>query len=109
MNTGRNGLLSEVEHSNVYVGDKLLTNDNDETGISRAFSLGEGNFKRLSFEVSEGKPSEMVQLENYDAYPLFTQFCIEERIQEIDTAKTDSQIIIDLPNVSDITKKYITV
>ncbi len=132
----RSGLLSEVEHSDVYVGDKLLTNDDDETGISRAFSLGEGNFKRLSFEVNEGKPSEIVQLENCDAYPLSTQFCIEERIREINTAKIDddyvperlpgmgdeqykklknsyadqtakidSQIIIDLPNASDITLK----
>jgi hypothetical protein len=132
----RSGLLSEVEHSDVYVGDKLLTNDDDETGISRAFSLGEGNFKRLSFEVNEGKPSEIVQLENCDAYPLSTQFCIEERIREINTAKIDddyvperlpgmsdeqdkklknsyadqtakidSQIIIDLPNAFDTTLK----
>ena len=132
----RSGLLSEVEHSDVYVGDKLLTNKDDESGISRAFSLGEGNFKDLSFAVVEGKPSEIVQLENCDAYPLSTQFCIEERIREINTAKIDddyvlerlpgmsdedynklrtdcanqtakidSQIIIDLPNASDTTLK----
>jgi len=132
----RSGLLSEVEHSDVYVGDKLLTNKDDESGISRAFSLGEGNFKDLSFAVVEGKPSEIVQLGNCDAYPLSTQFCIEERIREINTAKIDddyvperlpgmsdedykklrtdcanqtakidSQIIIDLPNASDTTLK----
>lgn len=132
----RSGLLSEVEHSDVYVDDKLLTNENDEAGISRAFSLGEGNFKSLSFEVDEGKPSEVIKLENCDAYPLSTQFCIEERVREINTAKIDddyiperlagmsdeqynklkntyadqtakidSQIIIDLPNASDSTLK----
>ena len=132
----RSGLLSEVEHSDVYVDDKLLTNENDEAGISRAFSLGEGNFKSLSFEVDEGKPSEVIKLENCDAYPLSTQFCIEERVREINTAKIDddyvpdrlagmsdeqynklkntyadqtakidSQIIIDLPNSSDSTLK----
>lgn len=128
----RSGLLSEVEHSAVYVDDRLLTNENDEAGISRAFSLGEGNFKSLAFEVDEGKPSEVIKLENCDAFPLSTQFCIEERVREISTAKIDddyvperlagmsdeqynklknsyadqtakisSQIIIDLPNVSD--------
>lgn len=132
----RSGLLSEVEHSDVYVDDRLLTNENDEAGISRAFSLGEGNFKSLSFEVDEGKPSEVIKLENCDAYPLSTQFCIEERVREINTAKIDddyvperlagmsdeqynklkntyadqtakidSQIIIDLPNASDSTLK----
>ena len=132
----RSGLLSEVEHSDVYVSDKLLTNKDDESGISRAFSLGEGNFKDLSFAVVEGKPSEVIKLENCDAYPLSTQFCIEERVREINTAKIDddyvperlagmsdeqynklkntyadqtakidSQIIIDLPNASDSTLK----
>lgn len=96
------GLLSEVEHSNVYVGDKLLTNEDDKAGISRAFSLGEGNFKDMSFELVEGKPSEIVQLENCDAYPLSTQFCIEERIKEINTAKIDNDYVPErLPGMGD--------
>ena len=91
-----------MEHSNVYVGDKLLTNEDDKAGISRAFSLGEGNFKDMSFELVEGKPSEIVQLENCDAYPLSTQFCIEERIKEINTAKIDNDYVPErLPGMGD--------
>lgn len=98
----RSGLLSEVERSDVYIDGKLLTNDDDKAGISRAFSLGEGNFKRLSFELDEGKPSEVIELENCDAYPLSTQFCIEERIRELNTAKIDDDYVPErLPGMSD--------
>ena len=96
------GRLDEVRGSKVYVDGKEITEMDDKSGLSRAFALGEGNFKSMSYEIVDNTPCEVIELENSDAYPLSTQFCIEERIQELNTAKIEEDKIPErLPGMTD--------
>ena len=60
------------------------------------FAVGEGNFKSVNIELIDGKPTQTFELENSSAYPKSTQFCIEERIKEYNTAKKFEEINKDV-------------
>lgn len=81
-------LSEEVRTAQVTV-DGVPLGESDV--ISKAYALGEGNFKSLDFTAADdGTLEEAVTLVKGDAYPLSTQFCIEERVKEMCSAATDS-------------------
>lgn len=61
------------------------------------FAVGEGNFKDLALEMIDGQPTQKFELENGDAYPMSTQYCILERLKEYNTAKIEPEIAIERP------------
>lgn len=77
----------EVQSADVKVGGTELNNTNDPKGISRMFAVGEGNFQSLNCEVDEnGVIKQNFELCDGNAFPLSTQHCIEERLDEYKTA-----------------------
>ena len=80
------GILMEVGKAKVSIDGKILEKADDPEGIARAFALGEGNLKGLEFLPYGDGVVEEVTLVDADAYPLSTQFCIEERLKEFNTA-----------------------
>lgn len=94
--------LSEVQNANVEVNGVRLDDSNDKTGFSRMFAVGEGNFKNVDLEMIDGIPTQKFELENGDAYPMSTQYCILERLKEYNTAKIEPQMAIERkPGMSD--------
>lgn len=78
----------EVQTADVKVGGIELNNTNDPQGVSRMFAVGEGNFKSLSCEIdNSGSIIQNFELCDGNAFPLSTQNCIIERIEEYATAK----------------------
>lgn len=98
--------MDEVKYARVSIDELELDDSNDSSGRARVYALGEGNFKNLEFQMEEGRLKEKISLVKGDAYPLSTQFCIEERIREIKTAGIEPDITaeIDLGKVSEQTK-----
>lgn len=97
-----NNFLSEVQNANVEINGVRLENSDDTTGFSRMFAVGEGNFKNVDLEMVDGIPTQKFELENGDAYPMSTQYCILERLKEYNTAKIDPQMAIERkPGMSD--------
>jgi hypothetical protein len=97
---GYSSYIKEVGYAKVSVGGIKLNKDNDESGASRMFAVGEGNFKSLELSWKNGKPVQKFKLENGNAFPLCTQNCIYERLMEFNTAK-----IKEDDNDKDITPK----
>lgn len=94
--------MSEVQNANVEINGVRLENSDDTTGFSRMFAVGEGNFKNVDLEMVDGIPTQKFELENGDAYPMSTQYCILERLKEYNTAKIDPQMAIERkPGMSD--------
>ena len=87
----------EAGYTHVEVDGVETTDENDEDGFGRAFAVGEGNFRTMSMETDEDGPVEKIVLEDGDAYPLCTQFCIVERLKEFNTAKIEKDIEITRP------------
>ena len=53
------------------------------------YAVGEGNFKSLRCETDEqGNLKQIFELCDGDAFPLSTQNCIKERLNEYKTAKS---------------------
>lgn len=78
----------EVQAADVKVDGTELNNANDPKGISRMFAVGEGNFQSLNCEVAEdGTIKQNFELCDGNAFPLSTQYCIEERLGEYKTAQ----------------------
>ena len=97
-----NNFLSEVQNANVEINGVRLDDSNDKTGFSRMFAVGEGNFKNIDIEMVDGIPTQKFELENGDAYPMSTQYCILERLKEYNTAKIGPQMAIERkPGMSD--------
>lgn len=80
------GISDEVKNAEISIDGVLLDEKNDPNGVSRMFAVGEGNFKSLDFSADNAGAVETISLVKGDAYPLSTQFCIEERIKELNTA-----------------------
>lgn len=78
----------EVQSADVKVDGVELNNENDPKGFSRMFAVGEGNFQLLNCEVdNNGVIRQNFDLCDGDAFPLSTQYCIEERLGEYKTAQ----------------------
>lgn len=78
----------EIQSADVTIDGVELDNTNDPKGYSRMFAVGEGNFQSLSCEVDEnGIIKQNFELCNGNAFPLSTQYCIEERLGEYKTAQ----------------------
>ena len=88
---------AEVANAHVEIDGEVLDDTNDSSGFSRMFAVGEGNFKAVNLEMKNGVPTQKFELENSDAYPLSTQYCILERLKEYNTAKVDPQFEIARP------------
>lgn len=88
---------TEVKNARVEIDGKVLDNSNDKSGFSRMFAVGEGNFKDVDLKNVDGTPTQRFVLENGDAYPLSTQYCILERLKEYNTAKIEPQFPIERP------------
>lgn len=103
-----NNFIFEVQNANVEIDGIKLDDSNDTIGFSRMFAVGEGNFKNVNLEMIDGIPTQKFELENGDAYPMSTQFCILERLKEYNTAKINSQVGIERPvgMSDDAFKKY---
>lgn len=78
----------EIQSADVKVDGVELNNENDPKGFSRMFAVGEGNFQLLNCEVdNNGVIRQNFDLCDGDAFPLSTQYCIEERLGEYKTAQ----------------------
>ena len=78
----------EIQSADVKVDGVELNNKNDPKGFSRMFAVGEGNFQLLNCEVdNNGVIRQSFDLCDGDAFPLSTQYCIEERLGEYKTAQ----------------------
>lgn len=88
---------TEVQDAHVFIDGAELDNENDPKGFSRMFAVGEGNFKNVDLELAGGRPTQKFELENGDAYPLSTQYCILERLKEYNTAKIAPPMEIERP------------
>lgn len=78
----------EVQAADVKVDGTELNNVNDPKGFSRMFAVGEGNFQSLSCQIDEsGAIKQNFELCDGNAFPLSTQYCIEERLGEYQTAQ----------------------
>lgn len=78
----------EIQSADVTIDGVELDNTNDPKGYSRMFAVGEGNLQSLSCEVDEnGIIKQNFELCNGNAFPLSTQYCIEERLGEYKTAQ----------------------
>lgn len=88
-NSDFDGIPEEVSGASVLIDGTRLDETNDPGGISRMYTLGEGNLRSLDLVTGPDSPVEIITLVRSDAYPLSTQFCIEERIREWNTAATE--------------------
>ena len=80
--------LKEVQAADVKVDGIELNNENDPSGAGRMFAVGEGNFESLECKVNEQKEiCQEFKLCDGNAFPLSTQSCIEERIEEYKSAE----------------------
>jgi len=78
----------EVQAADVKVDGTELNNANDPKGISRMFAVGEGNFQSLSCEIDDNRTiKQNFELCDGNAFPLSTQHCIKERLDEYKTAQ----------------------
>ena len=77
----------EVQSADVKVDGTELNNANDPKGFSRMFAVGEGNFRSLNCKVDGGSViKQNFELCDGNVFPLSTQYCIEERLSEYETA-----------------------
>ena len=79
--------FEEVQRADVRLDGTELDNNNDPEGFARMFAVGEGNFRSLHCTMDESGTieQEFVPCDG-NAFPLSTQHCIEERINEYRTA-----------------------
>jgi len=80
--------FAEVQEADVRIDGKRLGNGDDPDGVYRMFAVGEGNFESLSCEVEEdGTVKQVFEICDGNAFPLSTQYCIEQRLEEYKTGK----------------------
>ena len=84
--------------------DDLKNSSNDIEGYARMYSTGEGNLSMNCIYNPKTKAiQEQFKIHHAMSFPLSTQKCIEERLEELDTIKkfpVEAEIVIDIKNLT---------